>query len=138
MIYIQKEKEPDSLTVYKKTKHAYFDGCNKDDIRDNLLREQGCLCAYCMRKINKSNMKIEHWKPEYGLSDYDRLDYHNMLGVCAGHNEGQKGSEDTCDTHKGNKNITVDPRDKRTINKIKYRSKSGEIYSDDTEQSTGR
>jgi len=133
MIYIQKGKAPDSLTAYKKKKHAYFDGCNKDDIRDNLLREQGCLCVYCMRKINKSNMKIEHWKPECVLSEYERLDYHNMFGVCAGHKEGQKGAEDTCDTHKGNESITVDPRDKRTIDKIKYKSKSGEIYSDDAE-----
>lgn len=78
-------------------------------------------------------MKIEHWKPECILSEYERLDYHNMLGVCAGHKEGQKGSEDTCDTHKGNGSIMVDPRDKRTIDKIKYKSKSGEIYSDDVE-----
>lgn len=76
-------------------------------------------------------MKIEHWKPEDQLSDMEALDYENMLGVCPGHNEGQKGSEDTCDTHKGNATILVDPRDKRTIDKIKYKSKSGEIFSDD-------
>ena len=32
MIYIQKGKEPASLTAYKKQAHAYYDGCNKDDI----------------------------------------------------------------------------------------------------------
>lgn len=53
MIYIQKGKEPASLTAYKKQAHAYYDGCNKDDIRENLLREQGYLCAYCMRRIEK-------------------------------------------------------------------------------------
>ena len=61
MIYIQKGKEPASLTAYKKQAHAYYDGCNKDDIRENLLREQGYLCAYCMRRIEKEKMKIQIW-----------------------------------------------------------------------------
>ena len=29
MIYIQKGKEPASLTAYKKQAHAYYDGCIK-------------------------------------------------------------------------------------------------------------
>lgn len=130
MIYIQKGNEPVSLTEYKKQQYAYFDGCNKDDIRERLLQEQGCLCAYCMRRIDKDHMKIEHWYPEDKLSELAKLDFKNMLGACPGHVEGQKGNEDTCDTHKGNKIITVDPRDIRTLDEIKYRSKSGEIYSD--------
>ena len=90
MIYIQKGKEPASLTAYKKQAHAYYDGCNKDDIRENLLREQGYLCAYCMRRIEKEKMKIEHWDPEDNLTELERLDYSNMLGVCLGHMNGQK------------------------------------------------
>lgn len=34
-------------------------------------------------------MKIEHWYPEDRLSDRDKLEYKNMLGVCLGHIEGQ-------------------------------------------------
>lgn len=130
MIYIQKGKEPASLTAYKKQAHAYYDECNKDDIRENLLREQGYLCAYCMRRIEKEKMKIEHWDPEDNLTELERLDYSNMLGVCLGHMNGQKKKDDTCDTHKGNVRIIVDPRDSRTLSEIKYRSKSGEIYSE--------
>lgn len=85
MIYIQKGKEPLSLTEYKKQPYAYYDGCNKDDIRSSLLREQGYLCAYCMRRINKEHMKIEHWRPEKVLTEAQKLDYRNMLGVCEGH-----------------------------------------------------
>lgn len=133
MIYIQKGPEPASLTEYKKQQYAYFDGCNKEDIREKLLEEQGDLCAYCMRRIDKDHMKIEHWYPEDRLSEQERLDYRNMLGVCEGHIDGQRGKEDTCDTQKGNQLITVDPRDARTINEIKYRSRSGEIYSDNAE-----
>ena len=46
MIYIKKGNEPDSLTKYRKKKFAYYDGYkDKDDIRKNLLEEQGYLCA---------------------------------------------------------------------------------------------
>ena len=101
MIYIKKGNEPDSLTKYRKKKFAYYDGYkDKDDIRKNLLEEQGYLCAYCMRRIDKKRMKIEHWYPEEHLTDIECLNYQNMLGVCLGHINGTKGSDDTCDTHK--------------------------------------
>ena len=43
MLLIKKGKEPNSLTVYKKTKYAYYNGCNKPDIYKALLKEQGYL-----------------------------------------------------------------------------------------------
>ncbi len=132
MLYIRKGQEPESLTKYRKSKFAYFDGYKeKDDIRRSLLKEQGCLCAYCMRRIDMEYMKIEHWYPEDRLSDSERLDYGNMLGACPGHIDGTKGADDTCDTHKGNAVITVNPQDLSTLKKIKYRSSTGEIYSED-------
>ncbi|MDO4273559.1 MAG: retron system putative HNH endonuclease [Eubacteriales bacterium] len=130
MIYICKGKEPNTLKRYRKQPYAYFDGCNKDDIRQSLLEEQGYLCAYCMRRIDKEQMKIEHWYPEYLLSEQQRLEYHNMLGVCIGHIEGQKGRDDTCDSHKQNTIITVNPCEPKMISEIQYKSKSGEIYSE--------
>lgn len=133
MIYIQKKKAPDSLTAYRKQAYAYFDGCNKEDIRECLLMEQGYLCAYCMRRIDRGHMKIEHWYPEDDLTESEKLEYGNMLGTCTGHIEGQRGKEDTCDTHKGNTIITVNPCNKNTLRKIKYRSSTGEIYSEDSE-----
>ena len=136
MIYIKKGHEPASLTVYKKQKFAYYDGCDKDDIREKLLEEQGYICAYCMRRIDKKHMKIEHWYPEDRLSDVQTLDYRNMLGCCEGHISGTDGDDDTCDTHKGNTVITVNPLDSTTLQSIQYRSASGEIYStrDDIEK----
>ena len=45
MRYITKGREPSSLTQYKKQSGAYFDGVNKEDIRQALLEEQGVsLC----------------------------------------------------------------------------------------------
>lgn len=130
MILIQKGDAPDSLIQYQKAKNAYFDGCNKNDIRDKLLEEQGHLCAYCMRRIYKDTMKIEHWYPENRLTDKECLDYSNMLGCCPGHNNGDAGRNDTCDTHKGNSIIAVDPRNSNHIERIKYSSKNGSISSD--------
>lgn len=132
MLYIRKGQEPESLTKYRKRKFAYFDGYQeKDDVRIKLLKEQGCLCAYCMRRIDIEHMKIEHWYPEDRLSDAETLDYSNMLGACLGHIEGTKGSDDTCDTHKGNVEITVNPQDMTTLEKIEYSSATGKIYSKD-------
>ena len=53
MIYIQKGKEPASLTAYKKQAHAYYDGCNKDDIRENLLREQDIFVRTVCGELKK-------------------------------------------------------------------------------------
>ena len=116
MIYIKKGKEPDSLTKYKKQKFAYYDGYKeKDDVREMLLKEQGYLCAYCMRRIDINHMKIEHWFPENELSDIERLDYRNMLGSCEGHIDGTNGKkDDTCDSHKSGDKITVNPLDNST------------------------
>ena len=83
-----------------------------------------------MRRIDKKHMKIEHWYPENRLNDSERLDYSNMLGVCEGHINGQKGKMDTCDTKKGDQLITIDPRNKVMISQIKYRTATGEIYSE--------
>ena len=75
-------------------------------------------------------MKIEHWYPEDRLTDQECLDYSNMLGCCPGHNDGDSGRNDICDTHKGNSIIGVDPRNPDHIARIKYSSKNGKISSD--------
>ncbi|MCD8119124.1 MAG: hypothetical protein LUE29_06560 [Lachnospiraceae bacterium] len=133
MIYIKKGKEPESLTRHRKQPFASYDNCNKDDIRTNLLEEQGHLCAYCMRRITKEHMKIEHWYPESKLDEAGRMDYSRMLGCCEGHLDGTRHEDDTCDTHKGDSVITLSPLNEVHIGKIKYRTGGGEIYSDDAD-----
>ena len=78
MILIRKGKEPPSLTRYRKLPYAYYDGFDKKaEIRESLLREQGFLCAYYMRRIDQEHTRIEHWKPEAELSELDpRLETH--------------------------------------------------------------
>lgn len=131
MRLIKKGKEPNSLTEYKKHNNAYYDGCNKADIRKALLKEQGCLCAYCMKRISENNMTIEHYNTQSNISEKESLDYNNMLGVCLG-NRGAGKDNFTCDAHRGNDSLTVNPFLKASIDLICY-DDEGRIYSNDAE-----
>jgi len=133
MILIHKGKEPASLTAYRKEKFSYYDGCNKNDIRDSLLEEQGYLCAYCMRRIDKESTRIEHWKPENLLSEQERMDYSNMLAVCYKFSEGLPKEQQTCDARKGKTPIFVDPKVDAHINSIGYKKGTGIIFSEKSE-----
>ncbi|WP_343083989.1 retron system putative HNH endonuclease [Blautia producta] len=136
MRYIEKSEEPKSLTEYKKNRNAYFDGLDKDEIRAALLKEQGYLCGYCMRRIkSEKETKIEHIVPQSVLREDERqaLDYKIMLGVCYGNSKkGRKKEALTCDAHRGNEDLHVNPFNSRHINDIKYTSE-GRIFSDDEE-----
>lgn len=75
MIYIRKNSEPAKLLWYRHQSNARFDDMDadvKEQLRDSLLREQGHLCAYCMREIHDAgDVKIEHFRartPENELS----------------------------------------------------------------------
>lgn len=52
MILIKKNRIPSSLVEYKRTINASFDNLPrevKDRLRTSLLKEQGYICAYCMK-----------------------------------------------------------------------------------------
>lgn len=136
MRWIQKGKEPESLLIYRKQKNAYFDGANKKDIREALLRDQGSLCAYCMKRISINDMKIEHLipqHPENGTStDKESLEYSRMLGVCNGKPD---GVHLTCDSSRGNMAMTVNPLREDCINRITY-DREGVISSIDVNINT--
>ena len=129
MILIKKGKKPASLITYKQQMGAYYDGVpDKGDIRQALLMEQGYICAYCMKRIKQETMTIEHYIPQAKDVSF-ALDYRNMLGVCMG-NRGNKAKDMTCDAHRGNVEMHVNPLDESTIRMIKYKT-DGTIYSDD-------
>ncbi len=55
MVYIKKQKEPNSLTE-QKAKNALFANLPskvKDEVKKSLVKEQNGLCAYCMRRISE-------------------------------------------------------------------------------------
>lgn len=128
MLLINKGNAPDSLLKYKKEKYAYYNGFKyKDDIRKSLLIEQGYLCAYCMRRISITEMKIEHYIPGEEPTDEGSLEYSNMLGCCKGKIKGVKVG--TCDSSRGDTKLTVDPLNQSSIDQITYEKSTGRILS---------
>lgn len=143
MKYIQKEKEPNCLTAYKKQSDASFKGLDSDckkEIRQSLLEEQGYICAYCMqsisedwnKKLNKYKVEIEHFKSQHRHPTLT-LDYKNMLAVCNG-NADESSHEQICDKAKSGFDKTHDlflnPLELQREQQIYYLN-DGEIVSDD-------
>ena len=108
---IEKRQEPRELREYRCQPDAIYDGPLftpvKQIVRERLLREQGYICAYCMKRIDELEMKVEHWHCQDKYPD-EQLDYQNLLGVCTG-NEGESLTKATCDTRKGNQDLKYNP-----------------------------
>lgn len=110
------------------------------DVREQMWNEQKHLCAYCMRRIdNPSVVRIEHCRPRHPKDEivHDKkatLDFKWMLGVCYGNSlvKGVKDEDMTCDAHRKNKELTINPFDEVSVRKIKYKA-DGSIYSEDAE-----
>ncbi len=121
---IQKSnQEPDPLLIYRKStgKDAYWDGfAEKNALRDQLLKDQGELCCYCMRRINISNMKVEHYLSRSRHPKHE-LSWSNLLAACTG-NEGQPKTLQTCDTAKGDADIRIDPRRPDHVDSLRFLS----------------
>lgn len=132
MKQIIKDREPKSLLEHRLQPFADYDNYpQKEELRDSLLTEQGHICCYCMQRIKKDKMKIEHWRSQDEYPDL-QLDYNNLLGACEG-NQGLPERLQHCDTKKGNARLTINPTDnlKNCEDLIKYLP-NGIIYSDDT------
>lgn len=148
MIYIKKRRTPDVVkrkadAIKNSSENRYvdiklpedskqlrylFEQMPKDDIRDMLCKEQHGLCAYCMRKINPQEMKIEHYKP-LAKNKEGALDYQNYLGVCYG---GEKEGDEKphilcCDAARKDKKLRINPWDARQMEAIAY-DRTGEIF----------
>jgi uncharacterized protein (TIGR02646 family) len=140
MKQIIKNPEPNSLAQHRASRFSNFDNiplAAKEELRKNLLLEQGYICCYCMKRIPEfysPYMKVEHFKCQ-DTFQFLQLTYANLLGACNG-NEGQPKIKQTCDTKKGNLELSINPVSKIPIcdSLFKYNAE-GEISSitDDTE-----
>jgi uncharacterized protein (TIGR02646 family) len=133
--FIQKNKEPSELLQYRQQPGASFLGLNleqKQAIRESLVREQGYLCCYCMKRIEPTSggMKIEHWAPQSGPNgDSLQLRWINLLGACNG-NQDKCADNQHCDTKKANTPLQINPMEKRCEDLIRFRP-DGSIWSED-------
>ena len=145
MIVVKRGKEPNSLLKFRKENpdadyETDMPTHVAKDVREQMWREQGHLCAYCMKRINEPGVvRIEHCRPRHpqGEKEHDKkatLDFKWMLGVCYGNSleKGVKPEDTTCDAHRGNTEFTLNPFDELSVRKVKYKA-DGSIYSDDPE-----
>ncbi|WNG33435.1 TIGR02646 family protein [Archangium violaceum] len=135
MRYIRKSAEPQSLLQHRLTPYATYANLQqkvKDEIREQLVEDQGFLCCYCMQRITPESdrMKIEHWASQSDPATRHReLDWKNLLGACCG-NEGKPKRDQHCDTHKGELAITINPTEARCEQLVRFLG-DGTIESDD-------
>ena len=136
---IANERGLDSNKAYNLLNHE-----EKQIVLQSLMKEQGHLCAYCLRRIPDEReipeeidpVTIEHWLPR-STSNHKEvgqgLDYNNMFAVCSG-NRGKrhtrKTRDFTCDAkRKGSyKQLKLNPCDPTTLELIKYQE-DGIMYS---------
>mgnify|MGYP000755912188 FL=1 len=144
MIVVKRGKEPNSLLEFrKKNPDADYEDMPSSVrayVREQMWNEQKHLCAYCMRRIDSpSVVRIEHCRPRHPKDEivHDKkatLDFKWMLGVCYGNSlvKGVKDEDMTCDAHRKNTELTINPFDEVSVRKIKYKA-DGSIYSEDEE-----
>ncbi len=131
--FIQSEKKANIIPTYTNFRE-------KEKLRQSLLKEQGHICCFCMRRIKNSNetTKIAHIFPQNPVSDEDKqrvekenldLNYYNMLAACDG-GKGQPSHLQHCDTKQGNAILKIKPADSiKNCEKLIDYELSGRIYS---------
>ena len=144
MIVVKRGKEPNSLLEFrKKNPDADYEDMPSSvraDVRHQNRNEQKQHGADCMRRLDSpSVVRIEHCRPRHPKDEivHDKkatLDFKWMLGVCYGNSlvKGVKDEDMTCDAHRKNTELTINPFDEVSVRKIKYKA-DGSIYSEDEE-----
>lgn len=113
---IKKSLHPNPLTQFaKQNPTANWDDFRNnarqsyDDLKQQMLNEQGRLCAYCEKKIsdNASKQRVEHFhnKSDTSTEHNWALDWNNVLLVCFGGSSQEdtkqyKPNHLSCDAHK--------------------------------------
>ena len=97
------------------------------------------MCVLYEKIDSPDVVRIEHCRPRHPKNEekHDKkatLDFKWMLGVCYGNSlkKGVKPENMTCDAHRKNTELTINPFDNLSVRKIKYKA-DGSIYSDDPE-----
>jgi uncharacterized protein (TIGR02646 family) len=149
MKLIRKSNEPNNLQEHRGIIGTDYESFKRDvglgdvspatGLRKILLDDQGYICAYCMKRIPHSHtdkgvtsdkMKVEHFVAQTTvISIQQKLDitYTNMFACCMG-NQGKSEKYETCDTRKGENELTITPLNIAHIRTLKY-APDGSIHS---------
>lgn len=122
------------LSTAKRARTA-FDQIDKGAARTQLAKEQGELCAFCMRWIDpdpkavdargEPMMKIAHRTP-IDVDPAQALTWKNLLGSCDGGQRAQWRTK-SCDAAQGSTPLTVDPTEKASCAKLKYERRGTQV-----------
>lgn len=129
---IEKQSEPREWTAHRLTPGAKYEA--KPELREALLKEQGSLCAYCMRRIpirdtnSNETTRIDHILSRRNHPEL-QLNYSNMVVCCPG----AITSDFHCDKQKGENDITFNLFEDHFFHTLSYSSKDGRLKSSDTE-----
>jgi uncharacterized protein (TIGR02646 family) len=108
---VHKQAEPRELRAHRLAGGGFGDAQGdarwKERLQEALLHEQGHLCCYCMARISREAMKVEHHRCQERYPER-AVDYSNLFAACPG-GQGLPRAQQTCDTHKGNADLTIDP-----------------------------
>lgn len=128
MLYIQKEKEPETVVNWKKKfknrkkrRPVYEDikgEPEKQVLKEALILEQKYLCCYCCNRISGSHAHIEHFVPRCIRQDLS-LEYGNLHASC----QGEKGDMKHCGHAKGNayeEGLLISPLDPECEKRFSY------------------
>lgn len=125
----------DPLRRHRSQPNATYDNipaADRQALVSSLLHEQKFLCAYCMCRINKETMSVEHWQ---AITTHPAMQiaYGNLLAVCCGNDsKGNSKDKQHCDTKKGNSILNYNPSDLSHHSRLKiHYAKNGEVSSDD-------
>lgn len=102
-------------------------GMRRQRLRTQLIKEQGHICCYCMKRISLGNSHIEHFWPKTFFPQID-LKYDNLLASCNG--EGVILEDEYCGHKKENwwKEDMVSPTEAEIEGMFKY-TVDGKIHS---------
>ena len=159
MKYIQKGKEPASLTAWKKVQKInglipeYGDlrGKEKKDLHDSLLADQGYICCYCGVQVSQENSHIEHLPSQaYFRLNNDpngTTDYQHLLASCGISEQWRKdkyekewtekkfeeltSSSDRCGIKRGNQPVAISPLQVDCEAFFRYDASNGAIRAEE-------
>lgn len=125
---ITKGPEPKEWTKYRQPPNVQYQANNA--LRSALLKEQGYICAYCMRRIpTRDQNSTEKSRIDHILSRSNhpelQLSYNNMVICCPG----AITNDFHCDKRKGENDITFDILSDYFVSTLSYSTKDGEISS---------
>lgn len=136
MRFIEKKPTPEAQRALQKYIAEHRDKANwkdfpnpdKQSVRLSIAREQGFICAYCMRRIDEY-AQIEHWEAQELSKEKDNIastvKYENLLAVCSGgkiHGKSNDSNRFHCDSSRsiGNRQLSVKPTALHTLSSIKF------------------